>query len=255
MKDWIKRVILWLRFAGYRYYCPLCERSARYFTPSTDIPGQEAISRYEITSMGARPHFRCPWCNSSDKERHVWRVVQDILKPGMAILHVAPERNTQRKLKALTADYIAGDMFEGEDRYTPERYGGALYLDITDLSQFPDARFDLIICNHVLEHVPDDRKAMRELRRVLRPGGTAILNVPVSRVIERTLEGGPASEQLERYGQADHVRVYAEQDYLSRLTETGFRVTPTRHSAFDLNPREYVYLCAIPTPLVLLDRC
>ena len=85
---------------------------------------------------------------------------------------------------------------------------------------------DAIICNHVLEHIPDDRKAMKELRRVLKPGGWGILQVPISYVLAATHEDPSivtteAREQA--FGQYDHVRIYAK-DYVDRLVGAGFKV-------------------------------
>jgi len=99
-------------------------------------------------------------------------------------------------------------------------------MDITDI-QYPDASFDAIICNHVLEHVPDDRRAMRELYRVLKPGGWAILQVPYSEQITQSIEDPSITTPEARarvFGQEDHVRIYAKEDYLTRLEEAGFRM-------------------------------
>jgi SAM-dependent methyltransferase len=142
-----------------------------------------------------------------------------MLVPGMRILHVAPETALQPILRRGAKDYVGGDL-NGE--FDSRR------IDVTDLSEFADDTFDAVICNHVLEHVPDDRAALRELRRVLKPGGWGILLIP-------SLEDGAATtdevlsvvdprERLARFGQADHVRKYGW-DYLDRLREAGFEVT------------------------------
>ena len=91
---------------------------------------------------------------------------------------------------------------------------------------FSDDYFDAIICNHVLEHVVDDSKAMTELFRVLKPGGWAILQVPISMVLEETYEDFSIVDPQHReqaFGQADHVRIYAK-DYETRLALAGFKV-------------------------------
>ena len=98
-------------------------------------------------------------------------------------------------------------------------------MDITDI-KFPDGEFDVIICNHVLEHVVEDYKAMSELFRVVKPGGWAILQVPVSLVLETTYEDFSIIDTCERekaFGQEDHVRIYAR-DYPNRLRRIGFDV-------------------------------
>jgi len=98
-------------------------------------------------------------------------------------------------------------------------------IGITDI-KFENSYFNFIICNHVLEHIVDDRKAMRELFRVLRPGGEAILQVPISKYNKETFEDFLIilSEEKERYfGQKGHVRIYGK-DYKNRLEEAGFKV-------------------------------
>jgi ubiquinone/menaquinone biosynthesis C-methylase UbiE len=97
-------------------------------------------------------------------------------------------------------------------------------MDITQLP-FGAGSFDLILCSHVLEHVPDDRQALSELRRVLRPDGLALLQHPIDD-IDQTDEDPVVvdpSERLRRWGQADHVRTYGH-DYLQRLVDAGFQV-------------------------------
>ena len=221
--------------------------SARNFPENKPTSGQEIINKYNIISMGGRPHYRCPWCNSSDKERLVWLfLLKRKLISGekkISVLHVAPEKNTRKRiLSRQNIEYISGDMFSGDERYNPTRYEGAVYLDITDMSQFPENRFDLIICNHVLEHVPEDRQAMKEIGRVLRPGGYAILQVPVSRTIWNSIEDislNTDNQRLLSFGQSDHVRIYAEHDYVKRLEGVGLNVEIVSPEAF-LNKDEIV---------------
>lgn len=145
-----------------------------------------------------------------------------ILKPGIRILHVAPENCLRERLQAIqNVGYIAGDKHEPGYTYPK----GTIDLDITKI-QFPADRFDLILCSHVLEHVPDDATALRELHRVLAPGGIAILMVPVemrNAVTEEDLSITDPKERLRRYGQFDHVRLYGR-DYVERLVRAGFTV-------------------------------
>lgn len=145
-----------------------------------------------------------------------------LLRPGLRILHVAPENCLRDKFKALpNVEYVAGDKHEPGYTY-PE---GTIDLDITKI-QFPADRFDLILCSHVLEHVPDDDTAMRELRRVLDPRGIAIVMVPVAMQNAQTEEDlsiTDPKERLRRYGQFDHVRLYGR-DYVQRLKAAGFTV-------------------------------
>jgi SAM-dependent methyltransferase len=128
-------------------------------------------------------------------------------------------------------------------------------LDLTALPQ-PDAYFDAVIANHVLEHVQRDDLALAEVRRVLRPGGLALLQVPIALRLARTREDRDVrtpEERLRRYGQRDHLRLYGR-DYPERLRTAGFAVEPFRASDLDpalvdeqhLNPREVVYVARRP---------
>ena len=137
---------------------------------------------------------------------------------NIRLLHVAPERNLQKILKSFShIEYVSGDL-------NPlKNYD--IRLDITDMN-FEDNFFDVIIYNHVLEHVKDDRKAMSELFRVLRPKGFTILQVPISKKAKETFEDFSITtpEGREKYfGQKDHVRIYGK-DYRKRLEDVGFKL-------------------------------
>lgn len=153
-----------------------------------------------------------------------WMFLQErkVLRKDLRVLHVAPERCLRERLTILpNVKYTAGDKFTPGYDYPP----GTIDLDITAMP-FADNSFDLILCSHVLEHVSDDRQAMRELYRVLAPGGTAILMVPV--VMERPVTDEDPTvtdpqERIRRFGQFDHVRLYGR-DYADRLRGAGFDV-------------------------------
>jgi ubiquinone/menaquinone biosynthesis C-methylase UbiE len=108
-------------------------------------------------------------------------------------------------------------------------------VDITAVD-FPHEYFDLLIANHVLEHVPDDRRAMSEIFRVLKPGGRAVLQTPFSPVLAGSFQDAAIDTEADRllfYGEVDHVRVYGR-DLFTRLEEAGFGVATQRHA--DLFP-------------------
>jgi len=169
----------------------------------------------------------------------------DVFDTPKRLLHVAPETRVADILFAQTnVDYLTADLHSRE---------AMLRMDITDI-RFPDSSFDAIICNHVLEHIIDDRKAMSELFRTLKPGGWAILQVPMSPSLEHTYEDASkttAQAREEAFGQWDHVRIYA-QDYEQRLAQAGFTVDifrwttrpdnfGGRKNVFGLNEQECVY--------------
>ncbi|MGB5965972.1 MAG: methyltransferase domain-containing protein [Sulfurimonadaceae bacterium] len=141
------------------------------------------------------------------------------------MLHVAPEPVFQKLLsKQLGEGYLTADL------YNP---AAMVKMDITDI-QYPDNTFDVIYCSHVLEHVDDDKKAMKEFYRTLKPDGWAILLVPI---LEGPTYEDPSitdpQERLKAFGQEDHVRKYGtDLVYLNRLKEAGFNVQITEASEF-----------------------
>jgi len=163
------------------------------------------------------------------------------------MLHVAPESQLARLFQeADCIDYLSADLSSPT---------AMVRMDITDI-QYPDGSFDVIYCSHVLEHVSDDKRAMRELHRVLKPGGWAILQVPISgdeTFEDPTVTSPEAREQL--FGQDDHLRQYGP-DYLDRLAAAGFSVSVDGFVR-ELNDREIircglmrsedVYFCAKET--------
>lgn len=131
------------------------------------------------------------------------------------MLHVAPEYCFEPRFKRLLDDdYLTADLFNPRVM---------VKMDITDI-QYTNQSFDVICCNHVLEHVSDDKQAMREFYRVLKNSGWAILLVPITS--EKTFEDPSIvepKERLEAFGQEDHVRRYGP-DYVDRLRDIGFTV-------------------------------
>jgi SAM-dependent methyltransferase len=167
-----------------------------------------------------RANMRCPACGSRDRTRRFWLYLAhrtNLLADRLRVLHFAPERTLEHRLKARpNLDYVSTDL---------NRPRATVRADITDLP-FPEDSFDVVLCSHVLEHVDDDRKAMGELYRVLKPGGWAVVVVPISSRRAETLEDPTIVAPAERervFGQADHVRTYGR-DFKARLEQAGFSV-------------------------------
>jgi len=175
-------------------------------------------SSFDSFARQVAPNRECWMCSSLERHRLLWLYLEghpEMVRPGLRVLHVAPEPALRLRLEEIPdVDYVGGDV---DQRF------GSVRVDVTDID-FPDDSFDAVICNHVLEHVPDDRRALRELRRVLRPGGWASLLVPD--VDRPATDEDPTvtdpNERLRRFGQRDHVRRYGE-DYVERLREAGFK--------------------------------
>jgi len=168
-----------------------------------------------------RPNALSPGTLSLERHRALWLFLQrhtDFFENTEAgILHLAPEQAFVKRFKK-----IFGRNYVTVDLHSPL---AEIKADITDLP-FDDDYFDVILCNHVLEHIPDDHKAMQELYRVMKPGGYGIFQVPLEAEREKTFEDPSISDPKKRaelFGQYDHVRVYGK-DYFDRLREAGFIV-------------------------------
>lgn len=238
-----------LLFAGDRVQCPFCQGRFKKFLPfGFNTP---ASKENKIVGMGYRSDAMCPRCLSLDRERLVYLYLKHktgVFREKVNLLHVAPELNLQRVLEnSPNIDYVSADL--GAPL-------ASVRMDVTKI-MFEDNTFDVIICNHVLEHVLDDRKAMSELYRILRPGGWAVMQVPISMSLERTYEDSEVVNPKERerlFGQHDHVRIYAR-DYADRLERAGFSVeiynlTEEMGESFSerygLIKEESLYVCSKP---------
>lgn len=245
----IKMILKKIFYFGTSYYCNCCKSHIRRFCPGgEDLP---PVVKYRIIGAGYREQDYCPVCKSTYRHRMVWLYLQElkIWHHKMTVLHIAPEEMIARMLSRMKQlNYITGDT--DPDRY--RHFTDAIRVDITQLS-FADETFDIIICNHVLEHIPDDRSAMKEIQRTLKPEGFALLQVPLSEILEKTYENADIrteGERLKHFGQKDHVRIYGK-DYRQRLNDAGFEVTEynplkeSSHTAIEkmaLNPDERVII-------------
>ena len=235
------------RYFGHFFYCPVCKSNVSHLQPlGYDIP-----VNHEKQIIGGGPrNAMCPVCGSSDRERLLYLFIgqkTNLFSKKTKLLHLAPERNLKRIFsKKKNIDYLTADL-------DPINVMEA--MDITQI-KYPNNTFDAIICNHVLEHIPNDQKAMDELFRVLKPGGWAILQVPISGNLKETFEDFSVTSPESRekvFGQKDHVRIYAK-DYTDRLTSSGFKVKDfhwetdpafggEQENKFVLYKKEIVYFC------------
>ena len=149
------------------------------------------------------------------------------------ILHFAPEGPLSRKIKAIQPEkYVQADLFVSNLPYDKE----VISLDVTDIKQ-PDKSFDFVICNHVLEHVDDEMAAMREIYRVLKKQGRAILQTPFSSVLRYTFQDPHIDTGELRdffYWQDDHVRLFG-MDFFDKLQEAGFSLQIKKNSDYFTN--------------------
>ncbi|MDX1463514.1 MAG: methyltransferase domain-containing protein [Marinirhabdus sp.] len=198
---------------GTTYTDPIDGKSYRKFLPY----GYERV----------RQNVLAPGTLSLERHRLFWLYLTnetDFFSAQLNVLHFAPEQAFLKRFKKLeNITYTTTDL------NSPI---ADVKADICDLP-FEDNTYDFIICNHVLEHIPDDTKAMRELYRVLAPGGTAILQVPYDRDRQHTFEDPSITDPKERaaiFGQYDHVRIYG-MDYFDKLRTVGFKVDAVDYTA------------------------
>ncbi|WP_225763040.1 class I SAM-dependent methyltransferase [Stenotrophomonas sp. Marseille-Q4652] len=207
---------------GGRRHCAMCNHRVWRFMPYRNGSRGVAPLMLTLEVVGSDvDHFECPRCGAHDRERHLLLYLRasGLLEwiKGKSILHFAPEKRLPRWLKeAGPASYTACDLYP----QSPQ----VLRIDMLDM-ELASASVDLVIANHVLEHVADDGKALSELFRILAPGGYAILQTPYSRKLHATWsDPGIDTDQarLHAHGQEDHVRLFGR-DIFQRITAAGFQ--------------------------------
>ena len=173
-----------------------------------------------------RENALSPGTLSLERHRQMWLYLQnetEFFSKKVKVLHIAPEQEFLRKFKKMKhLDYTSADL------YSPIV---DVKADILNLP-FENESFDVVICNHVLEHIQDDSKAMSELYRVMKKGGWGIVQVPMKISLEKTYEDFTITDPKERqkhFGQYDHVRWYG-MDYFDRLKSVGFQVDANFYS-------------------------
>lgn len=211
--SYLARPVLALWLKGDRYTDPIDGKSFRTFLPyGYEYPRENVLS---------------PSTLSLERHRLLWlylREETDFFEAPLRVLHFAPEQAFYKRFrKQANLDYVTTDL------NSPL---ADVKADICNLP-FDDQEFDVILCNHVLEHIPEDRRALSELQRVMKPGGWGIFQVPQDLARESTFEDASITDREERrkvFGQYDHVRIYGR-DYFDILHEAGFQVRPIDFTA------------------------
>lgn len=193
----LRALVAW-RYQGDRFECNICGFQ---------------LDRFIYLKNGER---LCPNCGSLPRTRRLWSLIRGQVE-GQKVLHFSPPSSLRRRIEQveqvnyITSDYE--DEFEADRRY-----------DITDIAE-ADNTYDLILCYHVLEHIPEDQRAMQELYRILKKGGTCYIQTPFKEgAIYENPEITTPEERLKHFGQEDHVRVYSVEGLKSRLEKVGFQV-------------------------------
>lgn len=235
-----------MAFYGGARTCVLCGNSVRGFHPHGG--GAEVLDRRQVVGGMKRTDDRCPVCHGADRTRMMMLYLETESGVGRRptrLLHVAPDFGLYLWLmRQKGLDYTGTDL-------DASRYRHIRNMTSADLTATPFATgsFDVIVCSHVLEHVPDDAAAFRELFRILKPGGHALLLTPYALDGKGTDEDPSIDDPAEkdrRFGQWDHVRIYDRADFLDRMRRAGFETSlydpfaaqPARARELRLNPLE-----------------
>ena len=198
----MEEVLRWpigLWYSGSKHQCPVCKKK---------------LSGFIVLENG---DSLCPFCGSLSRTRRLWKLLFEVLKIKGNVLHFSPSRSLYRRLKKMEGmDYVSTDF---ENEFLADQKYDITLLDIAD------NKFDFIICYHILEHIENDILAMKELFRVLKPGGTAIIQTPFKEGdIYENEKIKSREERKIHFHQEDHVRIYSVEGLKNRLEGAGFQV-------------------------------
>lgn len=226
-----------------KFQCGSCHHRVQAFLP---IPKahirrlQEAGWPYGLET-GETCNYRqytCPYCCASDRDRLIVMYLEQwfrSIRSEATLIEFAPATAVSQYIQRASKNCGTGFSYRTADLYMP---GVDDRVNLCDMPTYQTASVDLFICSHVLEHVPDDRQALRELHRILKPGGRGVLLVPIIvglRAIDEDPTVTSPADRWRRFGQDDHVRLYNKAGFVERLTEVGFSVSElgASHFGFD----------------------
>lgn len=232
--SYLFRQVAPLLYRGNAVTCPVCERSFGKFLSYG-------------SKVAFRPNVLCPHCLSLERHRLLWLYLRErtnFFKDDLRVLHIAPEQCFHQRFKdAKNIEYVTGDL---------ESPLAEHHFDLHNIP-FRSGSFDVVICNHVMEHVADDLRCMQEIYRVLKPGGWSIMQVPIDYSRADTYEDASIvtpEDREKHFWQKDHVRLFGR-DYPQRLAKAGFEVLaenfvqeidPALRSKYRLQSEELIYL-------------
>lgn len=192
------RYFSYLSLRGSNYQCNMCDKKLKDFV--------------------ALEHDRlCPRCGSLQRNRRLYQLLTStFLRPHSSVLDFSPSRSVHRRLKNKDINYLASDL-SGD-------FNSDVSFDIRAIDA-ADESYDLIICYHILEHIDDDSKAMQELFRVLKHGGSCLVQTPFKEgEIYENDSITTAQGRIKHFGQEDHLRIYSANGLEKRLSSVGFQV-------------------------------
>jgi len=239
-------------YLGENFICPICQTGLSRFLPLSFYflreldKNQFVHSIFQSETLNLE-NYACPKCGASDRDRLYALYLKKKIEENRRykVLDFAPAQSLQNFIRSFpNIEYRSADLFMDnvDDK-----------VNITDMKIYPDEMFDIFLCSHVLEHIPDDRKAISELHRILSSGGWGIAMVPICLSLEEIYEDSTITDEGLRwkyFGQNDHLRMYSKQGFIERLESAGFAVEQFGvdyfgEKVFSLNgihPRSVLYI-------------
>lgn len=225
----LKRAVKLPRYLGTTYRCPICSVGLRAFKPMwksywRDVEKFKPVHSATPMETFNLTAFTCPCCDAFDRERLTAIYLEEMFRTFdrnrmYHVLEFAPGAALHKVLRRYP--FIAYRSADLSRKTVDER------VDLTAMDAIADRSIDVLLCSHVLEHIPEDRKAMREICRVLKPDGFAVLLVPLVVGVDETHEDPNLNTDALRwkyFGMGDHVRQYGKRDFVNRLENAGLKV-------------------------------
>jgi SAM-dependent methyltransferase len=219
-----------VRSSAKSFACPICDSDFQEFFPLSPFYRQQwklhgfDIDALQLETLNEK-QYSCPICGASDRDRlYALFLKERMTQPtsSFRLIDFAPAQSLSNFItRSFKINYRTADLFMlgVDDR-----------VDLTNMPIYETETVDAFICSHILEHIPDDQKALSELYRILKPGGWGILMVPICCALEE-IEEDPSKSTTEEdrwkyFGQDDHVRLYSKKGFLRRISNAGFKVSP-----------------------------
>jgi SAM-dependent methyltransferase len=257
MREFLRKITPYAFIKAYRHILRQKERFIYRGNKVTCPICMSTFKSFAAYKPSKRKNSRCINCGSLERHRLQFLYLTektDLFKPNnnLKLLHFAPEKPLYSAIaKCGNIEYTKCDLSPRSPDF--REISDVQKVDITNIA-FDDNSFDVILCNHVLEHIEDDHAAMKELYRVLNKNGWGIFQVPIKHRSEKTYEDFSITGSRQRkkaFGQHNHVRIYGR-DYTERLKNAGFTVVKDDYATslseadrikYGINPREVIFLC------------
>jgi SAM-dependent methyltransferase len=239
---------------GSKRKCYICGKTFSYFTKYRGGSKGESDFRKQIDKVDSDfDNFGCMYCGCKDRERHLFMFFDKLMlwenMENWRILHFAPEICLLNKIsEQAPLEYVKADLYP--------KNSDIMKINATAIP-FSNDTFDFLIANHILEHIPDYRRALSEFYRILKPGGIAVLQTPYSKLLRNNFEDeGINSDELRFFfhGETVHVRTFGEKQFLKSLKDTGFSLQIKKHVDFFDAKTGYYYGVPIKEDLIMVAK-